>query len=178
MKIIPMNYQGQTPEIMVDDEDYPFLSRFTWQQCGGGYAGVKWPTPTKGSFILLYIHKLIMATHGLVDHINGNKLDCRKENLRVATYRENGWNTRKRMVTCTGKPPSSLYKGVSRCIAADGRVYWRVIIKLSKKGEVPPQFARLGPFDTEIEAALAYNEEIVKHRGEWAVLNDIQHAAA
>lgn len=177
MQIILANKLGQSFPVLVDDEDYPFLSRFTWQLSDGGYYYVKWPVNSKGKFTELYLHKIVMATHGIVDHINGDKSDCRKENLRPATYQENGWNKAKQKRGPKGEA-SSQYKGVIRCEGKGGRIYWRVVIKLSKKGEKPERFARLGPFASEVDAARAYNEEIVKHRGEWAWLNQLPGEAA
>jgi hypothetical protein len=58
-------------------------------------------------------------------------------------------------------------------VRADGSLYWRVLIKLNKKCEKPDRFIRLGPFDSELEAARAYNEEIVKHRGQFAWVNPL-----
>lgn len=177
--IIPWNDEVFT--VLVDDDAYVLLSRHTWYIMFSGpkkkpYAFAELYSKPKGEKRvkrMFYMHQIISGSFSQTDHANGNTLDNQFENLRPATYQENGWNTRKRMVTCTGKAPTSIYKGVSLCHRADGTPYWRVIIKLSKKGEVPSRFVRLGPFDTEIEAALAYNEEVVKHRGDWACLNQI-----
>lgn len=56
--------------------------------------------------------------------------------------------------------------------------YRRVNIKTSKKGEKPATHVRLGPFDSEIEAAKAYNREIVKLRGKFAWVNPLPEEAA
>jgi len=162
---------------LVDDEDYPLLSRYSWQRAGAaGYAVTTIQTIT-GKRHTIYMHKFIMGGFWICDHINLNPLDNRKENLRRATMQQNGWNKGKPKASRYGAPASQ-YKGVVRCVAKDGRIYWRVLIKLTKKGEVPARFARLGPFATEIEAARAYNVEVVKHRGEWAWLNPIPSEAA
>ena len=58
-----------------------------------------------------------------------------------------------------------------------GQAYFRVIIKLTKKGETPARFVRKGPYGTELEAAKAYNEEIVKHRGPFAWVNPLPDVA-
>lgn len=161
---------------LVDDEFYPLLAQHNWYINMSGkkpYVITKLKTDQTTIWRCIFMHHLIMGSSTRTDHIDGNTLNNCKSNLRLATVQENGWNTKKRQRTSSGGPPSSQFKGVSRCNGAGGRVYWRVIIKLSKKGEVPAKFARLGPFDSEIAAARAYNEEIVKHRGAFSMLNVI-----
>lgn len=162
---------------LCDDEDYPLLSRFKWSY--NGKEGNKYVRAggdrKSGNQVGYYMHRLVCAGKS-PDHINFNTLDNRKENLRIATHQENGWNKRKNRGCSTGNGCSSAFKGVMRCTGVNDRVYWRVLIKLSKKGEIPARFARLGPFDSEIAAARAYNEEIIKHRGKWAWLNPIPEA--
>ena len=172
-KEIPINHKGEVLYALCDDEDYPLLSRHCWyirSDQGSSYPAATILTVGKHRKILA-MHNMILGC-GNIDHVSQNKLDNRKENLREATYQQNGWNKGKNKTT-RGKPPSSQYKGVVRCVGAKGNVYWRVIFKLSKKGEKPERIARLGPFATEIEAAKAYNNEVVIHRGEWAWLNPI-----
>lgn len=156
---------------LVDDEDYEFLSRFTWHYTGSpGNEYVKaWGgNPRKGSQVGYYMHKLVCGGKS-PDHIGFNKLDNRKESLRIATYQQNGWNKGKpkggRHGACTSK-----YKGVSKN-KDTGR--WHVIIKTTAKGEKPSKYLRRGPFKYEDDAARAYNEEVVKLRGEWAWVNPL-----
>jgi len=160
-------------EILVDDEDYPVLSRFPWYRGGkSGHPMTFFYGKNDGSQTV-YMHQIIMGGAVNTDHIDRNCLNMQKDNLRPATHQQNGWNKGKPKGGRFGKPASK-YKGVSKCVSANGDVYWRVIIKLTKKDEVPARHARLGPFATEIEAAKAYNVEIVKHRGKYAWLNPIE----
>lgn len=158
---------------LVDDEDYPLLSRFKWSY--NGEEGNKYVRAggdrKSGNQVGYYMHRLICGGKS-PDHKNMNTLDNRKDNLRIATRQENNWNQTKPK-GCRHGPCTSKYKGVSKCVGAAGNVYWRVIIKLSKKGEKPSRFARLGPFKTELDAAKAYNAEVVKHRGKWAWINPL-----
>ena len=88
---------------MVDDEDYPLLSRHKWQRAGsGGYAVTTMQTLT-GKNHTIYLHKLIMGGFTVLDHINRDALDCREENLRRATKHENNFNKGK-MKGRNGKP--------------------------------------------------------------------------
>ncbi len=90
------------------------------------------------------------------DHINGNKLDNRRENLRVCTLAE---NNRNRTIYKNNK---SGFKGVywSR---ADKK--WRAQIKINNR------MIYLGIFDDLLEAALTYDEAAVRYHGKFAKIN-------
>ena len=90
-----------------------------------------------------------------VDHINGNTLDCRRENLRIVTSRQNTMNIH----IIRGK---SCYKGV----------FWnKDIEKWYSRIGVNYKLINLGYFASEIEAAKAYDRAALKHFGEFARLN-------
>lgn len=76
--------------VKVDKEDYNLLSKRKWYLTNNGYLRNDSPRNT-------LLHRLIMKTpKGLfTDHINGNKLDNRKYNLRVVTQLINGLNRHK-----------------------------------------------------------------------------------
>lgn len=93
-----------------------------------------------------------------VDHINGNKKDNRKSNLRIATSSQNSRNIGLRKNNTTG------YKGV---IYEKKRDKWRAEIKKDYKSIF------LGYFDTKEDAAKAYNEASMKYHGEFANLNNV-----
>ena len=88
--------QGQ--EIIVDREDYDFLNQWSWKVNNSGYAyrtirakedGKKWKT--------ILMHRLICCAekNEEIDHINRNKLDNRKSNLRIVAHWENSHNRSK-----------------------------------------------------------------------------------
>jgi hypothetical protein len=160
---------------LCDDEDYALLVRFKWYMGSeisrGGYPCC-FMYGRMNTRKQVFMHQLVMSGAIGVDHINHNKLDNRKENLRLVTHQQNGWNVGKR-VRCRHGAPKSQYKGVSPYKSAKFGDGWQVIIKLTKKNEKPARHVRLGPFKTEIEAAMAYNAEIVKHRGEYAWVNPV-----
>jgi hypothetical protein len=92
-----------------------------------------------------------------IDHINGRRDDNRWENLRQATRSQNLGNR------CGNKKASSGFKGVSHDKARDK---WD-----SRIGYGNGKTMWLGLFDTEIEAARAYNQAAYLLHGEFAKLN-------
>lgn len=170
-KEILMNHKGGIVKVLVDDEDYALLNRHTWfvrsTSCGNNpYAATNLPR-VNNRLSLLPMHYFIMGRN-YVDHVNGNTLDNRRENLRGATAQENGWNKPKNARGPNGKPCSSQYKGVMK-IKGD----WVVRIKLTKKGVKPAKYIYGGPFKTELDGAMFYNKIIVKLRGKWAWVNPL-----
>lgn len=93
-----------------------------------------------------------------VDHINGNPLDNRWENLRNATNTENSRNSRK------PKNNTSGYKGVSFIPRLNK---YRATIMVNRRS------LHLGCYYCPKEAAAAYNTAAKEHFGEYALLNDI-----
>jgi hypothetical protein len=79
---------------VVDDADFEWLSRWSWQLSGSkGYAR-RTIKITGGKYRTLYMHRFIMsADNGIeVDHINGDSLDNRRQNLRLVTRKQNAQN--------------------------------------------------------------------------------------
>ncbi|HSV13807.1 MAG TPA: AP2 domain-containing protein, partial [Tepidisphaeraceae bacterium] len=96
-----------------------------------------------------------------VMHLNGDPLDCRRENLIVRTCAEQTYTNRKRSTT-NGEPCSSRYKGVSW---DRKREKWVAQIVKDK------QHHHLGRFGDELAAAEAYDEAARELFGEHARLN-------
>lgn len=86
MKII---YVTDEKEVKVDDEDYKYLKEYYWCLSRYGYIFAK----HKESISKVFIHRLIMGLPNrdkrIIDHINGDKLDNRKENLRMCNRHQN-----------------------------------------------------------------------------------------
>jgi hypothetical protein len=104
-----------------------------------------------------------------LDHINGVRSDNRRVNLRLATAKANQGNRRKSR-TFKGKPCASAFKGVTRFVQTGRRWNGRWVAQIGMGG---PQPVRLGVFDTEVEAAEAYNEAALRWHGEYALLNEL-----
>jgi hypothetical protein len=140
---------------LIDDADYEKVNQFKWYCNQRGYAvrnvkkNGKWTTES--------MHRMITdAVSGIsTDHINGEKSDNRRRNLRICTISQNGMNRH----SISGK---SKYKGVSWHRRAKK---WQAQIK----GNGKPMY--LGTFDEEREAAKKYDEYAKKYFGEFACLN-------
>lgn len=149
-------------EAVVSSEDYDSLmSQRTWYCTVAGYAI---STLSAAGNAKIYMHRAIaerMAGQPIpdgyeVDHINGNRLDNRRENLRLVTHSQNMMNASSR------QNRSSKYKGVS-WDKVNRR--WRAVIFLNKKQ------TSLGRHDSEEAAAKAYDAKAKELFGEYARLN-------
>ena len=152
MKCIKLS-QGK--EAIVDDEDFEYLRQFKWHVTDTGYACRKDGRKNK------YMHRELMGSpKGLqIDHINGNRLDNRRSNLRVVTVGDNRKNTGIRSDNTSG------YKGVSW---DKKNSKWKVAIYVNSK------YVHLGRFTDIEDAALAYNTAALEYHGEFARLNFIK----
>ncbi len=108
----------------------------------------------------LGVRRLPRGMH--VDHINGNPLDNRRDNLRMATPMQNSANAHKRP-GCSSK-----YKGVSWDKRAE---QWRAELNLTGRSGSKGTRLLLGRFDSEIVAGLCYDQVAREWYGEFARLN-------
>lgn len=143
----------------VDDADYEALIQFKWYltTCGNHhYAARHTKRPEKRTMV--YMHRAITsAPKGLeVDHINGDGLDNRRENLRVCTHGENLRNQGLQANNRSG------YRGVSW---SKKEKKWVTYIKVDNKRQF------VGQFDEKENAARAYDEAARKYHGEFARTN-------
>lgn len=144
--------------IIIDDEDFNWISSYSWRLSKSGYVVRSAPTkPIRWDDVAL--HRLLVpnANDLFVDHKNGDKLDNRKVNLRTATREQNIANTSK----AWGK---SDYRGVSW---HKGENRWHS--RISYYG----QRIWIGSFATELEAAKAYNDKAVELWDDFAGLNPV-----
>jgi hypothetical protein len=132
-------------QVLFDEEDAKKLTGHKWHITKKGYCAAY-------SNKYIFMHRLILPiTNGVIDHINGNKLDNRKANLRVATHAE---NMRNRKIQKNNK---SGYRGVHQ--KKDG--YWYAQIKIN--GEQ----IFLGAYKSAEQAADAYNKKAEEAYGDF-----------
>lgn len=98
-------------EAIIDTEDVPKVEKYKWRLYLGGTERSKCSSILTGNGSTTYtnsLHRHIMnCPKGLyVDHINGNRFDNRKCNLRICTNQENNFNVAKQKTNTSG------YKGV------------------------------------------------------------------
>lgn len=167
MKIPLRGQKGQGQFVIFDDDDYKLVMQFKWSLSRKGYAQAAVPAkiakqyPVKG----IQMQRLLLwdkIRKGLiVDHINGNKLDNRKKNLRIVTMSQSNMN-RGLIHFERRQNVFSQYKGVWW-----DRSKWRCAITVQGKK------IYLGRFSNEIDAALAYNNAAIMYHGEFAKLNAV-----
>lgn len=151
---------------LVDDADYELVAAYRWmvwevpEKNGGPYALAKITPGRKG--IKRYMHQLLTG-NPLTDHENHNGLDNRRANLRAASRGDNLRNQRPL------RGGSSPYKGVTRR-RDTGR--WQAQIKLAGRN------VRLGCYETDLDAALAYDVAARHYFGEFACPNFPEGIAA
>lgn len=144
-KIIPISGGNITK---VSNEDFDALKNIVWSYSGNGYAH---------NHKYGYMHKLILPVKNghFVDHVDRDKLNNRRENLREVTKQESTFNTGP-----YGK--TSKYKGVSW-----NKEIRKWVLQIIVDGKnVCREY-----FDSEIEAAKVYDKKIIKYHGDKAYLN-------
>lgn len=148
---------------IIDDEDLPLVVGKKWcARCGGRYAGRREGGARNAREIRM--HRLILgAGPGVeIDHVNGNGLDNRRCNLRIADRRDNMRNQRMHVDNCSG------FKGVSFMGGKHHRHKpWQARIKAKGRDEF------LGSFSKPKDAALAYDQAAKELFGRFARTNQM-----
>ena len=151
--------------VLVDPQDAWLLMEYGWatlnpKRLSSYAASTRFGRQNNCSAIL---HCAILKVDEKVDHINGNGLDCRRNNMRPATQMQNARNRR------AARSSTSRFLGVSwknaqpkHRVKKDG---WVAQIRIDGKTKF------LGFFDREENAALAYNFAAHEHYGEFARFN-------
>jgi len=146
----------------VDLDDFDRVSEFKWFCSSKGYA-VRTDNKNRKC---ISMHRFILGLQPgkiQVDHINGDKLDNRRSNLRLANTSQNCANR----WAARGRFP---YKGIHYEDPKWGRHRER---PFSARLRVAGKTYINGFYRTVEEAALAYNELAKKHHGEFAYLNKV-----
>lgn len=142
---------------LISESDLGLVAQYTWcankKEAGKKTAYVRMTTESKK------LHQLLLgdAPDGhVIDHINGDGLDNRRENLRFCTHAENHANESKR------NGGTSVFKGVG--FDAARQKWWAKIT-------VGGQTKNLGRFESEVDAAVAYDRAAVAAFGAHARTN-------
>lgn len=145
---------------IVSDQDYDFVKdKAWWRNKKTGYISRSFGTRvTKKS---VYIHRELMGfpENMTIDHINGNKSDNRRENLRIVTFHQNQFSKKR-------KKRSSKYLGVS--ITSNKK--WLAQGVCNKTSKV----VNLSRYESEEEAGLAVDCFIIKHHGDLSKTNFLE----
>lgn len=139
----------------IDAIDFPLVADFAWHAASrnGGYYAQGWVNGEK-----IYLHRLLMQPAGKlrVDHINGDPLDNRRQNLRVVTASQNSQNGSKHRDNRTGFRGIEFHRSSGLYMARITVNYERILI---------------GYFNTAEAAALAYDERAREIHGPYARVN-------
>lgn len=144
--------------VLYDDEDTSVVASHVWQ-INRERNNVYVRTSVHGKYVRL--HRLILGVTDssiFVDHINGDTLDNRKNNLRICNNAQNLQNR-----GANRSNPTKL-KGVT----IFEKHYYRARITAFGKS------ISLGIYKDPMVAAQAYNEAALKYHGEFAKLNILQ----
>lgn len=138
---------------IIDRENWDKVANLKWHLMHTGYAATnKFKKYNRLHHFIFGIPPIGLET----DHINRNRLDNRKANLRFCTRSQNRCNSKR-------ANKSSKYSGVSK--NGDN---WKAQIKSLKHGLI-----HLGTFSSELKAAQAYNQAALQYHGEFARLNQL-----
>jgi hypothetical protein len=157
-RLVPV---GPDHHAVIDAADWPLVGDAHWSLLRGHngklYAHRKTPDGT------VYMHRLLAGTgpDQETDHVNGDGLDNRRENLRPATRSQNKANMGKPKRP-DGSAHSSRFKGVSW---DESRGRWQSKITVDGKCR------NLGRYDDETEAARAYDAAALEAWGDFALTN-------
>lgn len=158
MKLIPLT-KGLFAQ--VDDADYEYLSQWNWCaiKARNTYYAVRYTKENKKIRMHRVLLDIMLQPNLVSDHIDMNGLNNQRSNLRIATCQQNSCNY-------VGRG-NSQYRGV-RFDKKNKTKKWRVAICRNRKPVLTASF------NTEIEAAIWYNENVRSIHGEFARLNEIK----
>lgn len=157
--------KSETVEVKIDtaDLDAVLYYPYSWRASANrrGYAAVRSTRVIDGRFTTITLSRFLLNPPEdlVVDHINHDTLDNRRQNLRIATAHQNTMNRR------SSRNSVSQYKGVSYCKAAKDDDKW--VASIRSEGTMK----YLGRFSTEADAAMAYDQAARRQFGEFALLN-------
>jgi hypothetical protein len=140
---------------VIDAADAEWASQFSWS-ANCGYAATR--LPARDVWVTRKLHRMLLGVIDpsiQVDHIDGNRLNNRRSNLRLCTQKENVRNR--------GKLPSRRTRFIGVMPRASGS--FQAYISQDGKRRC------LGTFDCEFVAAHVRDLAAVRAHGEFARLN-------
>lgn len=144
-------------KVKIDSEDLDLVNSYKWHITDTGYVVTsKHIRIDKNKYTTknIRLHRLIMGLpNGNIDHINGDKLDNRKSNLRLCNQSQNIANSK------ISKRNKSGLKGVFKHQQCDR---WAAQIRINGKN------THLGLFNDKYDAYGAYITHAIEHFGEYA----------
>lgn len=160
--------------VFVDDSDVERVSAFSWcakpRSDGKGFYVFRNIRVRPGKQRRERLHHFLMDTESgqRVDHVDGNGLNNCRNNLRMATQKQNSRNQR---VQVRKIAKASRFKGVVRTPLIHGKYQaskpWMARIR------VDGALIRLGYFKHEHNAAQAYNFASDEYFGDFARFNTV-----
>lgn len=137
---------GVTRDVaVIDAADLHLVTRPNWCKSVSGYA------VARDGAEIVFLHRLILPGDGFADHIDGDRMNCRRGNLRLCGPKENTRNAKM-------KGNRTGFKGVKA--TPYGRFGARIMVNRTE--------ISLGHFDTPEEAARTYDQAARLHFGEFA----------
>jgi len=148
----------QNRVVLVDSDDFERLSKHKWYYHHTGYAVRNFTDPLTKKRNTVFLHREVLGVKKgeYIDHINLDKLNCTKLNLRLTTYHLNNHNKNPQKNNTSG------YRGVH--LRKDSGK-WRAYIVVNRLRH------HLGSFIKREDAITAYNNAALKYYGEYAKLN-------
>lgn len=159
MILIPLTPKRLGLVAIVDDCDARLAeSKWSVRKGRSTFYAIRYESKGSGLKKAIKMHREVLGFPECpaIDHRNGNGLDCRRENLRVATLFDNSRNARMRTDNTSG------FKGVYR---RNNCTRWAARIRGGAKT------IHIGHFATAEDAARAYDDAARRYHGEFAALN-------
>jgi len=161
-KIFLTGKYGRGKFVLVDDKNYQSLNRWKWCLHSKYATRTQFIRKVNGKQITktIRMHQQILKTPKgrQIDHVNGNKLDNRESNLRIATVSQNSYNR---------GPQKNSRSGLKGVYWHKCKEKWQVCIQAKRK------FIYLGYYLDKYKAAEIYNEMAKKLHGKFARLNQL-----